>query len=353
MAGQLTMFPNLATRFPSTRYQGSKAKLVNWIWEQIAELEFTTCLDAFGGSGAVGYRLKQAGKQVTYNDILRFNYYFGQALIENSNTLLTEEDIEEILSDHTFREYPTFIQETFKSTYFTDEENAWIDRTITNIRHIENPYKFAIAFYALAQSCIVKRPYNLFHRKNLYLRFADVERSFGNKASWDRPFDEWFRILAQEANRAVFDNGQYNRALHRNALDIPPQYDLVYIDTPYISSKGVGTDYRDFYHFLEGMTFYNTWSTRIDRQSKHHRLKRQANDWSDKHRIYAAFQQVFAHFQHSILVISYRTDGIPSKSELMGLLKRYKSEVYCAHYGQYRYALSTNEASGEMLLIAP
>jgi DNA adenine methylase/adenine-specific DNA-methyltransferase len=83
-AYQQTLFPDLTAEFPSTRYQGSKAKLVNWIWEQIANLEFMTCLDAFGGTGAVAYRLKQAGKQVAYNDLLRFNYYMGLALIENN-----------------------------------------------------------------------------------------------------------------------------------------------------------------------------------------------------------------------------------------------------------------------------
>ena len=56
-------------KFPSTRYQGSKTKLVDWIWEQLAPLKFTTCLDAFGGTGSVAYRLKQAHKEVTYNDI--------------------------------------------------------------------------------------------------------------------------------------------------------------------------------------------------------------------------------------------------------------------------------------------
>ena len=89
LAYQHTLFPNLIAEFPSTRYQGSKAKLVDWIWDQIADLDFTTCLDAFGGTGAVSYRLKQAGKHVTYNDLLRFNYYFGLALIENKQVQLT------------------------------------------------------------------------------------------------------------------------------------------------------------------------------------------------------------------------------------------------------------------------
>jgi hypothetical protein len=45
--------------YPSTRYQGSKAKILNWIWSNIESLEFETCLDAFGGTGSVGYFLKR------------------------------------------------------------------------------------------------------------------------------------------------------------------------------------------------------------------------------------------------------------------------------------------------------
>ena len=66
------LFPALAGTFPTTRYQGSKAKVADWIWKQIAGLDFATCLDAFGGTGVVAYHLKQAGKQVTYNDLLHF-----------------------------------------------------------------------------------------------------------------------------------------------------------------------------------------------------------------------------------------------------------------------------------------
>ncbi len=190
VAYQQALFPDLVAEFPSTRYQGSKAKLADWIWEQVADLDFTTCLDAFGGTGAVAYRLKQAGKRATYNDILRFNYYIGLALIENSRIRLGPEEIDWLLQRHPEITYPHFVQDMFADIYFTDQENAWIDQTITNIRQLADPYKFALAFFALCQSCLVKRPYNLFHRKNLYIRFAEVDRSFGNKTSWDRPFEE-------------------------------------------------------------------------------------------------------------------------------------------------------------------
>jgi adenine-specific DNA-methyltransferase len=348
---QPALFPGLTAEFPSTRYQGSKTKLAQWIGEQIAELSCATCLDAFGGTGAVAYQLKQMGKQVTYNDLLRFNYYIGLALIENDKVTLSPENVDWLLRRHSEIAYPSFVQDNFSDIYFTNEENAWIDQTITNTQYLTDPYKFALAFFALCQACIIKRPYNLFHRKNLYIRFADVERSFGNKTTWDTPFEEWFRVFLGEANRAVFDNGQRNRALNVDATDVPGEYDLVYIDPPYISKRGVAVDYLDFYHFLEGLTMYDEWGQHVDYGSKHRRLKPRPSEWTDKNRIQAAFDRLFKRYQQSIIVVSYRTDGIPSESELVFLLKQYKHHVRVEHFGQYKYVLSTNSESQEMLLI--
>lgn len=350
MMSQLPLFPNLTRQFPSTRYQGSKSKLVSWIWDSIKDLDFSTCLDAFGGTGVIAYKLKTEGKEVTYNDRLKFNHHFGRAFIENSEIVLSADDVDWILAPHDNIDYPDFIEKTFTDIYFTDEENAWIDRVISNIYAIENSYKQSLAFFALAQACIVKRPYNLFHRKNLYIRMADVERSFGNKTSWDKPFAEWFRLFVDEANQAVFDNACSNYAMNKDALSIANQYDLVYIDTPYISKKGVATDYRDFYHFLEGLTMYDKWSDELDTKSKHLRLKRQPSAWTDKKQIHSAFDQLFANFADSTLVVSYRSDGIPSEQELVEILSRYK-QVEVIEYGQYQYALSTNKKSRELLLI--
>ena len=317
----------------------------------MSDLDFNTCLDAFGGTGVVAYRLKQAGKQVTYNDALRFNYYFGLALIENKQVYLDPVEVDWLLQEQPQFTYPRLIQDNFQDIYFTEEENAWLDQTVTNICQLTDPYKFALAFFALGQACIIKRPYNLFHRRNLYIRLAEVERSFGNKTTWDRPFEEWFRDFINEANRAVFDNGQHNRALNLDALDVPGEFELVYIDTPYISKSGVAVDYLDFYHFLEGLTMYGEWEQYIDRDSKHRRLQRQPSEWTDKKRIHAAFDHLFQRYQDSILVVSYRSDGIPSGDELVSLLKKYKARVRVEYFGQYRYVLSTNSEAQELLLV--
>jgi len=336
--------------FPSTRFQGSKLKIVDWIWDAMKDLSFETVLDAFGGTGSVGYMLKSKCKQVAYNDILKFNWYIGTALIENSKVKLSEKELEFLLKEHGNINYPTFVHDTFKGIYFTDEENKWIDIVVTNIGSLKGLYKKALAYFALIQACIIKRPYNLFHRKNLYIRLSDVERNFGNKATWDTPFEVHFRNFAEEANRAIFCNGKQNKALNMDVFDLQDRYDIIYIDTPYISQKGVGVDYFGFYHFLEGLVNYSKWPKMIDYKTKHRRLRGDGSIWADRDKISSAFDRLFRKFKQSILVVSYRADGIPSIDELVCLLKKYKSNVEEIKRKNYKYVLSTNN-SEEVLLI--
>jgi adenine-specific DNA methylase len=336
--------------FPSTRFQGSKLKMVDWIWEAVRDLNFQTALDAFGGTGCVAFMLKRHGKQVTYNDILKFNWYIGCALIENESETLDDEEFRFLVSENPNCKHATFIFDTFKDIYFTDAENRWIERVLANIGTLVNPYKKALSYFGLFQACIIKRPFNLFHRKNLYIRQSDVNRNFGNKTTWDTPFEVHFKNFVDEANRAVFSNGLPNRALNQEASTIPGDYDLVYIDTPYISGNGVGTDYLDFYHFLEGLVNYHNWKDHIDFHSKNRRFYHQDSPWNDKNRIHQAFDDLFRHFQNSILVISYRSDGIPTIGELESILKRYKKQVIEVKRKNYQYVLSRRQ-SEEVLLI--
>lgn len=353
---QMDLFSPHASRlfnyhFPSTRYQGSKRTLLEWIWQQVAELDFNTVLDVFGGTGAVSHLFKTAGKAVTYNDALAFNQQIGLALIENAQHYLSEDDLVTVLTRCEQVAYPDFIERTFEDIYFTKEENRWLDYVVYNIDHSLNcSFKQAIARFALYQACIIKRPYNLFHRANLYMRTAHVKRNFGNKATWDTPFEVHFRQFVTEANKAIFDNHQQNSALRLDAFETPTGKDLVYIDPPYINQRGVGLDYADFYHFLEGLTDYAQWPQRIDYASKHRRLQPQRSVWSRAESIKMAFDKLIERHQRSILVISYRDDGIPSQQELYNLLKRYKQTV--AVFAQPKQYVLSHSRSHELLFIA-
>ncbi len=338
--------------FPRTRYQGSKRKLADFLVAELAGLEYETVLDAFGGTGAVAHAFKRAGKAVTYNDLLAFNHRIGVALIENDSVRLTNDEIEAVCRERNDRRCGDFIERTFKGIYFTDEENRWLDGAVDWIRsELKCPYGQALAWFALFQSAMAKRPYNLFHRRNLYMRTADVTRSFGNKASWDRGFADHFRVFAAEANRAILDSGGRCRATCGDALDVEPNFDLVYIDTPYINRAGVGVDYRDFYHFLEGLVRYDDWATILDRKSKHLRLVRRKDPWGDPRTCHAMFERLLDRFRKAILVVSYRSDGVPTIAELTDRLRSVKPHVRIVQGTRYQYALSTRRNTREVLLI--
>lgn len=336
---------------PSTRYQGSKRKLLKWIWEHVGPIPFHSALDLFSGTGSVSYLFKAQGKAVTCNDYLRSNCEIGTALVENSTHRLSETEIGFVCRRDSGLRYDDFIARTFHDIYFTEEENAWLDLACQNIPRLANRWQRALAYAALFQACLRKRPYNLFHRRNLYMRTASVRRGFGNKATWDVPFEEQFRHFVAELNGAVFDSGVPCRAACQDAGQVAGSFDLVYIDPPYVNGAGVGVDYFDFYHFLDGMLDYPRWEERLDRSRKHLPLRGERSVWSDARKIRAAFEELFARHAAATLVVSYRSDGIPSETELVEMLRAVKRHVRCVHFGEYQYALSKNANSRELLLI--
>lgn len=341
-------------RYPTTRYTGSKRRFLDWIWEHIKDIRFESALDAFGGTGSVSLLLKRKGKTVYYNDLLNFNQIIGRAIVENSQTKVTEHDIDEVLCFRC-KDHPNFIQQEFKGKFFLDEENLWLDRAIANISRISDVYKQSILMAALFQACLAKRPFNLFHRANLYLRTAQVERTFGNKTTWERPFAELLKRYVEEYNNAVFSNGRINRVVGGfDALSTPNGADLVYLDPPYFSAAPPrGTNYLHFYHFLEGLANYETWYQRIDKAGG--RTKRlidiESNScFTRQSKVHASFHSLIERFQDSIIVLSYQSDGVPSRGEVTELLRKFKKTVVVFER-PHRYVLSHSQRT-ELLFVA-
>jgi adenine-specific DNA methylase len=338
--------------FPATRYQGSKLKLLDWIWQGIAHLSFDRCLDLFSGTACVSYRLKREGKAVTANDYLAFNQVIARALVVNDGAVLSEERIESLLGDPLPR-YDDFIARTFAGLFFLDAENAWLDRVAQNVDALPPSAERDLALFALYQACLAKRPYNLFHRANLSLRTADVARSFGNKASWDRPFADHFRAAARAGSRAVFDSGRAHQALREDFLEVPGRFDIVYMDPPYLNARGTGVDYLDFYHFLEGLTEYRAWPEQVDARYKHKPYRRRASPWARRETILGAFSDALERYKEAIVVISYRSDGIPGVEDLVGLLRRHGRRDARRSAQDYRYVLSPSRGQEVLLVSEP
>lgn len=344
-------------KFPTTRYQGSKRKILPWIYECLQDIEFTTVLDAFGGSGMVSYLFKRMGKSVTFNDILKFNYIIGESIITNNEVLLTDIDVEFILNEKVIPR--TFISDNFESIYYLDEENIWIDKTIHNIENLnkryegdELIYKKSIAYNALFQSSLTKRPYNLFHRKNLEMRTRDVKRNFGNKTTWETPFDTHFKRFVSEINNSIYKSLMPCNAINEDVFTMENiNYDLIYIDSPYVKKgnrQNESSDYLKCYHFLEGITKYDEWNSIIDYDTANKRIRKDTYpNYFIPREAKRTFENLIEKFQNSIIVISYKYGGIPSIEELYEILHRYKRNVR-VHDKHYKYAL--NKQNGNAVL---
>jgi len=94
----------------------------------------------------------------------------------------------------------------------------------------------------------------------------------------------------------------------------------------------------------------NNGGSLIDERSQHKKMRSTKNIWCNAKDICNAFDILFNKFRDSIIVVSYRSDGIPTIEELIEMLSKYKREIK-THKLDYRYVLSS-KLSKEILIIA-
>jgi len=237
------------SRYPQLRVMGNKFRLLPWIFSVFAEAEFTTALDAFSGTGCVGYLLKCMGKSVTSNDFLNFSYHMANAMVANQDRIISESDLETLLN--TSKNRTQFVATKFRGIFYTDKDNDFLDNTWSNLRGMSGPFKKSLVIAALCRSCIKKQPRGVFTTRTAANgKYDDGRRDL--RISLREHFRESIHLL----NSLVFDNGCSNRALCSDIFELDSEgYDLVYMDPPYVP-RSDDNCYVKRYHFLEGLSCY-------------------------------------------------------------------------------------------------
>jgi DNA adenine methylase len=327
---QVNRLPSLAkqaARYPSTRYMGSKQSMLPHLWKVASQFRFDSVLDLFSGSGVVSYMFKSFGKQVYANDFMAMSHAFTRAMVENPSVTLAEDDVEILLDTQV--ETDGFVAATFKGLYFRDDENHLIDCIRANIKKIDDKYKRSIALSALIRAALKKRPRGIFTYTGD--RYDDGRRDL--KIS----FKDQFIHAVQAVNRAVFDNGKKNKSRRGYAMTAPWKADLVYMDPPYYSPYS-DNDYVRRYHFVEGLA--RDWKRlNIQGHTKTKKFKSYPSPFSSRVGAIDAFDRLFAVFRDSILMISYSSNSLPGKEEMLSLLTKYKEHVEVISV-DYRYSFA-------------
>jgi len=308
--------------FPTTRYYGSKKRLLHWIYEHLKEVPFKSVLDGFGGTGIVSLLFKAMGKHVTFNDALLSNTISAQALLANN---LPFEGVDEVKAF--FNEISPvkgFITQTFNGKFYLDNENAWLDGAVTAISNLDENKRVAL-LYSLFQACLQKRPFNLFHRANLNLRTAQSHNQrFGNQTTWDTPFPTLATRAYSELTNSFWQTSVDHTVLAPiDVSEIPSGYDLVYFDPPYIG-KSNGDDYLRRYHFLEGLSQYDQWPELIDEKYNNLQFikKNHISDWQNRRVFKDKLFSLIERHKQSIVALSYVDNAYPSRDELSTYFKQ-------------------------------
>ena len=317
-------------KFPTTRYMGSKNKILPYIRDITREFDFSSAIDLFSGSGIVSYMLKSEGKAVISNDYMALGSTFSKALIENNSEILPLKLAKKLLCKN--EKNDKFVQSNFKDLYFADEENILIDNIRANIRGLRNPYKKALALSALCRACTKKRPRGIFTYTGN--RYDDGRKDL--KTSIEDHFINAVDIF----NNAVFDNKKINLSCRKDAMNLTNGGNFVYMDPPYYSLCS-DNEYIRRYHFTEGICC-NWEGVEMQWQTKTKKFKNYPTPFSNKENAKDAFDKLFDKYKKSIILVSYSSNCLPTLDEMVEMLAKYKKDVKVLSI-DYRYSFANQK----------
>lgn len=337
---------------PVTRYYGSKRRVVEAIWNALIKehVEFDSFLDLFGGTGIVSYYMEAKGKSVIYNDIFRFNCVDAEALLATPKGMMSEDEAMNLLKRNPNFHYKDVIERNFKGIYYPEEENRMIDTIVQNVQLLDND-KQPCGYYLLNQTCLIKRPFNIFHRKNLNLRLNHEKSKFGNYVTWEKGFDFFFKRFINELNTYQFEQPHNIEIINQNALECNRTADVVYIDTPYFDEH-TPISYHARYHFLEGLQYYDEIELNINNNKANKEIEINTNnDFENKNTYIEHLNLLFDKYRDKTVLLSYTSKGYPTIDELIHIVKEHKDNVHAVSLGRHSFALNRGNKDREEILI--
>ena len=287
-------------KFPSSRYMGSKNKIIDELFQVFSNLEFKTALDLFSGSSSVSYLFKCMGKKVISNDYLTFSSNIAKAIISNNKIRLSQRDLDNLVKPP--KKYDKFVQTKFNKIFFSKADNNFIDIVRHNIGNLKNGYKKSIALASLIKACQKKQPRGLF----TFVGFRYDDGRLDLKKSMHEQFIDAVKVF----NESIFDNGKNNSVSNSDFQEVKKNADLVYIDPPYFS-KLSDNQYVRRYHFLEGIA-KNWKGLTIEENSVVKKFKKYPSMFDTEEGSKLAISHLVKKYSKNIIIFSYSSNSLPN-----------------------------------------
>lgn len=252
-------------KYPKINYIGNKAKLVDWIIENLP-LKKGVVLDIFSGGSSVSYALKNNNYQVLSNDVLYSNYVISKAIIENNETKLNDSVFDiEITKSEIEKKYKQ-IKFLSNRLYF-DEEVKELAKLICISEKLQG-YENYLFLALLRRAMIRKLPYSRMNVPwNQIVKLRDEEYSYmkykRKRAYHNYTFEVHMRDNLKNYNDSIFNNGKKNKSYNYDSFEmlenLKEKVDIIYMDPPYPKTMN---KYGEFYGLFD--TIFNKEKQYID-----------------------------------------------------------------------------------------
>lgn len=355
-ASLLTFLP--LDKFPKTRYQGSKRRLLVPLQDVFAKFKPGTAIDLYSGTATVSLLLRLMGWRVVANDFLLYNNATARLMLNGPPTggysvEKARQELRYLLLEAPLKTEP-LVSKNFASIYFHTDENLEIDRFCQNVSMLPGGVR-DLYVYAIGQALLMKRPYNLFHRANLNMRTRNVERSFGNITTWNKSIlEHGSKIIARILQFPFAGKDVEHVVTNHNTLYLdllPDAAELIYLDPPYLNQAGANVNYCHFYHFLDGLCKYQLFDE-YNEQYPHRPIVLKPSAWLNNASALEEFRRVIEKWPRSTIVVSYRSDGRPYFNEIADVFRSGGRHFQSIDAHDYKYALSIKKDTKELFLIS-
>jgi adenine-specific DNA-methyltransferase len=228
---------------------GAKYKLLDFIVPHIHKnmKHGATFIDLMAGTHSIAYAVKQDFNTVS-NDIQRYSFIFGKALIENNQISRVDQRYESDFSDLNLeKEKESWLTLNYKDTYFSEIQLCEISSIRKRIATLNNEHLEAIYLVALSYAMSLCQSSTghfaqylpMGNPRTEYLRSLSISESFFSKCAE-------LEIALSDKTSNVF-NAESSLFLKSTELEnLAPAGSMVYLDPPYSPAQ-----YSRYYHLLE------------------------------------------------------------------------------------------------------
>jgi DNA adenine methylase len=330
-------------------YVGNKRGIIVDIAQALDEndVQYSSVLDLFAGSGVVSLFMKLYGKRVISNDLLMSSYFNAVALVVNDSVTI-DQDVLDKLGRPNADAVP-FVRERF-STRFTVDEAAYLDSFRANVDVIapegSSDVLRAVCFVTL-QNYVMDKCF-LGGRLNHGQILAELKHRLQHQRNATTEESEDEMRFALKPLPLFKNNGHEHKAINGDACDtlasLDPSNlpDLCYLDPPY---GGQQSDYANMFRFVEEFV---------------HGKPLEEVSLYQKSRNFTTAKDFEAHFREVLertrliktIAVSFNDSSWADVDKVKGIMGDYKNHVVAVGIShKYKYR-AKKAAAVEYLLIA-